>query len=65
MWSVGEPGNMTGNRPTPEAEKVEPPAAWTEMVKKVQTYNRCLSPKPQQLDPSSTRIWAGCDIVDW
>ena len=56
---------MTGNRPTPEAEKVEPPAAWTEMVKKVQTYNRCLSQKPQQLDPPSTRIWAGCDIVDW
>ena len=28
-WSVGEPGNMTGNRPTPSAEKVEPSETWT------------------------------------
>ena len=28
-WSVGEPRNMTGTRPTPEADKVEPQATQT------------------------------------
>ena len=30
-WSVGEPGKMTGTKPTLEADKAYPRSSWTEM----------------------------------
>ena len=62
MW---KPGNLTGTRPTPAYEKLEPPETWTEvgLIKKI--YNRCLSQKALQLAPPSTCIWVGYDTGDW
>ena len=36
-WIVGKPGKMVGTRPTPEAWKVEPPAALAEVGLKNKT----------------------------